>query len=165
MPGAMREGCATRFFGKRAATALAALIGAAAAGTAVGAAPPPAVPSAAPKPPPPRVKTVVRSSAEGILARPVRDAKGQTIGYVVDVLIDAEGRPQAAVIEFAGFFGLGDRDVAVDWKALLFSVENDQILIRVALEPSALKAMPPYKRAAKSVPVATPAAHATAGSP
>jgi uncharacterized protein YrrD len=117
------------------------------------------------KPLPPKVKKVVRSSAEGILGRPVHDAKGQTIGHVVDVLIDPEGRPQAAVIEFAGFFGLGNRDVAVAWKALRFTVQNDRMLIRVALDPTALKAMPPYKRAAKSVSVATPAVHATTGSP
>jgi len=145
--------------------AVAALVGAASAETAVGAAPPPSVPVAASKPPQPEVRTVVKSSAEGILGQPVHDANGQTIGNVVDVLIDLEGRPQAAVIEFAGFLGLGNRDVAVDWRALLFTVEDDQILIRVMLEPVALKAMPAYKPAAQSVPVATPALHATAGSP
>ena len=93
------------------------------------------------------------------------DAKGETIGHVVDVLIDTEGKPQAAVIEFAGFFGLGDRDVAVDWKALRFSVEKEKILIRIALAPAALKAMPLYKPAAKSVSVATPAEHAKTGAP
>ena len=112
------------------------------------------------KPMPPRVETVGRSRAEGVLGQPVLDAKGQAIGHVVDVLIDQEGRPQAAVIEFAGFLGLGDRDVAVDWKALRFAVQNDRILIHVALEPAALKAMPLYKPAAKSVPVATPARRA-----
>jgi hypothetical protein len=155
----------TRFFSMVAVIAVAALIGAASAGTAVGATPPPPVPLEALKQLPPKLKTVVRSSAEGILGQPVHDAKGQTIGNVVDVLVDPEGRPQAAVIEFAGFFGLGNRDVAVDWKALVFTVKNDQILIRVALEPVALKAMPPYKPSAESVPVATPAVHATTGSP
>lgn len=120
---------------------------------------------AAETPLPAKVKTVGRSRAEGILGQPVVDAKGETIGHVVDVLIDTEGKPQAAVIEFAGFFGLGDRDVAVDWKALRFSVEKQKILIRVALAPAALKAMPLYKPAAKSVSVATPAEHAKTGAP
>ena len=141
------------------------MIGAASAGTAVGAAPAPSVALEALKPLPPKLKTAVRSSAEGILGQPVHDAKGQTIAYVVDALIDPEGRPQAAVIEFAGLFDLGNRDVAVDWKALLFTVENDQILIRVALEPTPLEAMPPYKPAAKSMPVARPAVHAATGYP
>jgi sporulation protein YlmC with PRC-barrel domain len=124
-----------------------------------------AAPPAAEKPLPAKVKTVGRSRAEGILGQPVVDAKGETIGHIVDVLIDTEGKPQAAVIEFAGFLGLGDRDVAVDWKALRFSVQKEKILIRVALEPAALKAMPLYKPAAKSVSVATPASHGKASEP
>jgi len=160
------EDRATRSFSTKAIIAFAALLGAGSVGTAFGAAPPaPAAPLEVLKPLPPKVKTVVKSSAEGILGQPVEDPKGQTIGNVVDVLIDPEGRPQAAVVEFTGFFGLGNRDVAVDWRALHFSVQNDQILIRVGLEPVALKAMPPYKPAAESVPVATSAVHVTAGSP
>jgi hypothetical protein len=160
------EGRATRLFNTEAMIAVAALMGAVPAGAAFASAPPsPTAPLEALKSLPPRVKTVVKSSAEGILGQPVEDAKGQTIGNVVDVLIDPEGRPQAAVVEFTGFFGLGNRDVAVDWRALHFSVLNNQILIRVGLEPVALKAMPPYKPAAQSVPVATPAVHVSAGSP
>jgi uncharacterized protein YrrD len=117
------------------------------------------------KPLPAKVKTVGRSRAEGLLGQPVLDAKGETIGHIVDVLIDTEGKPQAAVIEFAGFLGLGNRDVAVDWKALRFSVQKEKILIHVALEPAALKAMPLYKPAAKSVPVATPAVRGKTGAP
>ena len=70
---------------------------------AVGAPPPPFAPLEALKPLPPKMKTVVKSSAEGILGQPVHDAKGHAIGNSVDVLIDPEVRPQAAVIEFAGF--------------------------------------------------------------
>jgi hypothetical protein len=159
------EGRATRLCNTGAMIAVAALIGAVPVGFAFAATPPSPAPLEVLKPLPPKVKTVVKSSAEGILGQPVEDAKGQTIGNVVDVLIDPEGRPQAAVVEFTGFFGLGNRDVAVDWRALHFSVRNDQILIRVGLEPVALKAMPPYKPAAQSVPVATPAVHVSTGSP
>ncbi len=112
-------------------------------------------PAGAEKPAPPKLETVGRSHAEGVLGEPVLDAKGQTIGHVVNVLIDSDGTPQAAVIEFAGFFGLGNRDVAVDWKALRFAVQKGKILIHVMLEPGALKAMPEYKPASSSVPVAT----------
>jgi hypothetical protein len=144
-----QEDQATGFRDRGAAIVVAALIGA--AGSVV------AAPPAPEKPLPPKVKTVGRSRAEGILGQPVLDAKGETIGHIVNVLIDPEGRPQAAVIEFTGFLGLGNRDVAVDWKALRFSVQKENILISVALEPAALKAMPLYKPAAKSVPVATSA--------
>lgn len=133
-PGGEAGSCATRLFGAGAAASVAGMIGAASAGTAVGAAPAPSVALEALKPLPPKLKTAVRSSAEGILGQPVHDAKGQTIAYVVDALINPEGRPQAAVIE-------------------------------VALEPTPLEAMPPYKPAAKSMPVARPAVHAATGYP
>ncbi len=159
----MQEGSGTRFSGAGAAIAVAALIGAGAAGAA--AQPPARSQAVGEKPMPPKVEKLGKSQAEGVLGQPVLNTKGQAIGHVVDVLIDPEGRPQAAVIEFAGFFGLGNRDVAVDWKALRFAVQNDRILIHVALETAALKAMPLYKPAAKSVPVATPARRSTAGAP
>jgi hypothetical protein len=144
------------------ALAMVALDGAVVPRPASGAASPQSAFAPAEKPLPPKVKTMGRTRAQGVLGQPVRDAKGQTIGHIVDILIDPEGRPQAAVIEFAGFLGLGNRDVAVDWKALRFSVQKDQIEIGVALEPAALKAMPLYKPAAKSVPVATSAGRSTA---
>ncbi len=124
-----------------------------------------ATPPTAEKPVPPKVETVGKSQAEGVLGQPVLDSRGQTIGHVVDVLIDAEGEPEAAVIEFAGFFGLGNRDVAVDWRALRFAVQKGHILIHVMLEPEALKEMPVYRPAANSVPVATPAKHGTTSAP
>ncbi len=144
------------------AIAVVALSGAVLPLPAIGAASPQTALAPAEKPLPPKVKTMGRTRALGVLGQPVLDAKGQTIGHIVDILIDPEGRPQAAVIEFAGFLGLGNRDVAVDWKALRFSVQKDQIQIGVALEPAALKAMPLYKPAAKSVPVATSAGHSSA---
>jgi len=87
----------------------------------------------------------------------VTDAKGDLFGHVVDVLIDADGTPHAAVIESTGFFGIGNRETAVDWKALSFAVQQDHIAISVSLDPDKLKLMPEYKPEAPSVPVATEA--------
>lgn len=114
-------------------------------------------PSHEKKPVPPKVEKVEKTRAENLLGQPVLDAKRQTIGHIVDVLIDTDGDPRAAVIEFAGFLGVGDRKVAVDWKALHFALEGDRIVISVSLDVKALRAMPEYDTSAKSVPVAAPA--------
>lgn len=111
----------------------------------------------APKPAPPKLEKVEKTHAESLLGQPVLDAKRQTIGHIVDVLIDTEGKPHAAVIEFTGFLGVGNRKVAVAWKALHFGLEGDRIVISVALDVPALRAMPEYDTSAKSVPVAAPA--------
>jgi len=119
------------------------------------------------KPAPPKLEKVQKTHAESLLGQPVEDAKRQTIGHIVDVLIDTAGNPHAAVIEFTGFLGVGNRKVAVAWRALHFALEGERIVISVAMDVSALRAMPEYDTSAKSVPVAMPAhpAPRTAKSP
>ena len=57
-------------------------------------------------------------------AAAVLDGKGNVIGAIVNVLINKRGVPKAAVVEFAGFLGVGNRDVAVEWDALRFAVNG-----------------------------------------
>jgi hypothetical protein len=98
-----------------------------------------------------KVEQVGKARAEGLLGQPVTDAHGDVFGNVTDVLIDADGTPHAAVIQFTGFFGIGARRVAVSWKSLKFSIVQDRIAIRIPLDPATLKAMPDYTDAAASV--------------
>ncbi|WP_216850539.1 PRC-barrel domain-containing protein [Acidisoma sp. L85] len=98
-----------------------------------------------------------------MLGQQVLDGKGNVIGAIVNVLINKRGVPKAAVVEFAGFLGVGNRDVAVEWDALRFAVNENGIAITVILDATKLKALPEYKPDAISVPVATqpPATKAT----
>lgn len=114
--------------------------------------PPPVV--RPPKPVPPKLEHIEKVHAEGLLGQPVTNAGGKIIGHVVDVLIDQTGMPKAAVVEFAGFLGLGDRKIAIAWDALHFAVTRGQIVITVTLDANKLKALPEYKPDDKSVPVA-----------
>jgi sporulation protein YlmC with PRC-barrel domain len=107
---------------------------------------------------PAKVEQVRKLRAEGLVGQNVMDANGEVFGHVVDILIDADGTPHAAVIEITGFFGIGDRRIAVAWSALQFRTQNDHIAIVVPLDVPKLKAMPEYTREASSVPVATPTA-------
>ncbi len=47
---------------------------------------------------------------------------GKDIGRIVDILVDRNGRPRAAVIDVGGFLGMGNRKVAIDWSALRFDM-------------------------------------------
>ena len=117
---------------------------------------PPSLPSVEPpKPKPPKLEHIRKRRAEGLLGQPVLDTKGNAIGNIVDVLIDRQGHPNAAVIEFAGFFGVGNRKIAVAWTSLHFSVVKQNITITVDLDAAKLKSLPEYKPSAPSVPVAT----------
>ncbi|MGH7118062.1 MAG: PRC-barrel domain-containing protein [Acetobacteraceae bacterium] len=141
---------------RRGAAALSVIAGLGCGGHALAQAPKPE-PGHAAKPMPPKLEKVEKTHAEGLLGQPVLDAKRETIGHIVDVLIDTDGKPDAAVIEFTGFLGVGNRKVAVAWKALHFTLHGDRIVVSVALDGAALRAMPGYNASAKSVPVAAPA--------
>ncbi|MDD2877724.1 MAG: PRC-barrel domain-containing protein [Acidiphilium sp.] len=140
-------------------TMLAGLPTAAAAQTPYGASPsaqlpPPPSVVLPPQPKPPTLEHLPKVRAEGLLGQPVMDMKGAVIGHVVNVLIDQAGKPKAAVVEFAGFLGLGDRNIAIAWDVLHFSVVKGQIAVVVTLDAAKLKALPEYKSGAASVPVA-----------
>jgi hypothetical protein len=81
----------------------------------------------------------------GALGKKVFGPKGDMLGTIVDVVIDAAGHPQAAIIDFGGFLGVGSRKVAVDWNLLHFapSVRDRPILLN--LDRDQIQAAPAYK--------------------
>ena len=95
--------------------------------------------------------------AEAILGQRVTDPKGQEIGRLVDVLVDANGEPQAGVIDFGGFMGVGNRKVAVHWSALHFSPGNAKHKVTLEMTPDQIKAAPEFLDPNKAAPVVTPA--------
>ncbi len=61
---------------------------------------------------------------ESLLGRSVRSAGGDELGRVIDIIIDKDGHPRAAIIDFGGFLGVGTRKIAVDWRALRFAADG-----------------------------------------
>jgi len=119
-------------------------------------------PVSVPKPAPiisskPALVTVPKPTAEGLLGEPVVDTAGAKVGTVVNVLVDPFGQPQAAVIQFEGFLGVGNREVALAWNALRFSLHGNDIIITVTVDANKLKALPQYVADAPTVPLATQA--------
>ena len=109
----------------------------------------PAEAPAAAKPPPPATETpaVVAdgNSAQTLLGKPVRSAKGEDLGRVVDVIVDRGGMVQAAIIDFGGFLGVGTRKIAVDWHVLHFPDGDllDKLIANLPREQ--LRKAPVYK--------------------
>ena len=98
-----------------------------------------------------------RGEATSILGRPVTGANGKKIGLVIDVLVDETGQPRAAVLDFGGFLGIGNRHVAVAWRALHFSPRDPSGAISVDLTEDEIRTVPEYKPAAtKPVTMAAP---------
>src|SRR4051794_19801411 len=112
----------------------------------------------APAPPPASsVQTVAPDAAEAILGSRVIGPQGKDIGRLVDVLVDNNGHPQAAVIDFGGFMGVGNRKVAVHWSTLHFDPSDGKHQVQLDMTPDQIKAAPEYSNPDKPAPVVTPA--------
>jgi PRC-barrel domain len=120
--------------------------------------PTPPTPQPAPDPlPTSSVHRVPPEMAEAILGRQVTDAQGKDLGRLVDVLVDETGLPQAAVIDFGGFLGVGNRKVAVHWSAMHFNPAEGKHIITLDMTPDQIKSAPEYTNTDKPAPVVTPA--------
>jgi PRC-barrel domain len=98
---------------------------------------------------PPREATVTvydNREVQGVLGKEVRSAVDESMGRIVNVIVDRTGQVRAAVIEFGGFLGVGSRRIAIAWNALHFLTDekNDR---RVALELTRdqVRAAPEFK--------------------
>ena len=104
------------------------------------------------------VQEVPPERAVAVLGQDVADAQGKVMGRLVDILIDADGHPEAAVIDFGGFMGVGSRKIAVHWSALHFAPADKKHPITLDLAPDQIKDAPEFKNVAKPAPVVVPPA-------
>jgi PRC-barrel domain len=116
----------------------------------------------APQPKPEETPPAVRehiheNEATSVLGRAVKDAKGDNIGRIVNVLVDDKGAPRAGVIEFGGFMGVGSRQIAVVWRALKFDPRQADGPVTLDMTIDQLKAIPEYSPSSgKPIVVAAP---------
>lgn len=93
-----------------------------------------------------KVATFVQGQVAPILGKKVvgPDEK-QVMGSIIDLLVDEEGKPRAAVLDLGGFLGVGSRHVAIDWQLLKFRASKPDAPAILNLDPADLKAAPEYK--------------------
>ena len=102
--------------------------------------------------PSPSVTILETQEAQSILGRDVRSLADEDMGRIVDVLVDGEGRVRAAIIDFGGFLGVGNRKIAVDWKALHFvPAAGKRYGVVLELTRDQVKAAPEYKEGKPTV--------------
>jgi hypothetical protein len=99
---------------------------------------------------------VAPEDAEAILGQRVTDHEGKDIGRLVDVLVDANGQPEAAIIDFGGFMGVGNRKIAVHWSALHFNPASPKDKVTLEMTPDQIKAAPEFRNPNKGASVVTP---------
>jgi hypothetical protein len=83
-----------------------------------------------------------------LLGKQVLGSGGEKIGLLTDVIVNRDGFPYAAVIDFGGFLGVGSRRIAVDWKLLTFKPGDRTAPVRLDLKRADLAGVPEYKGSA-----------------
>ena len=121
----------------------------------------PATP-AEPAAPPKNLQPIFPGDATSILGKKVQGAAGEDMGRVVDILVDGEGQPRAAVIDFGGFLGVGSRKIAVDWRLLQFRPTDRKAPMQLSVTRAEVQAAPEYKEKNEPTQVVGPPAEAPA---
>jgi sporulation protein YlmC with PRC-barrel domain len=87
-----------------------------------------------------------KEDVQAILGRQVLSNAGEDMGRVIDIVVDRSGQVRAAVIDFGGFLGVGNRKVAVDWSALRFAPTGSRYdRITLDLSRDQVKDAPEYR--------------------
>jgi hypothetical protein len=106
--------------------------------------------------PPQNLQLIYHGEATSILGKKVQGAAGEDMGRVVDILVDADGQPRAAVIDFGGFLGVGSRKIAVDWRLLQFRPTDRKAPMQLAVTRADVQAAPEYKEQNEPAQIVAP---------
>lgn len=82
---------------------------------------------------------------EGVLGKAVRSSTGEDMGRIIDIILDKDGRPRAAIIDFGGFLGVGSRKIAVDWRSMRFTQDGRPSRLVLQLSRNQVRVSPEYK--------------------
>jgi len=102
-------------------------------------------------------------SVQAVLGKDVRSSTGEDMGRLVDVVVDQNGQPRAAIIDFGGFLGVGSRKIAVDWRVLNFSRSAEKGVITAELTRDQVKSAPEFREGSPVVVLGALASPPTAG--
>jgi hypothetical protein len=84
--------------------------------------------------------------ASKLIGTSVKNAAGETIGDINEVVLGSDGKVAAVVIGVGGFLGIGEREVAVRFDSLQLKRGSDQSTIPVLIATKdSLKAAPEWK--------------------
>lgn len=116
-----------------------------------------ATPAPVPPSPDAPAEVATRDQVTGLLGHRTLSADGTELGRIVDVLVDASGLPRGVVIDVGGFMGLGNRKVAVAWRALSFSSGKDGPVVSVKISSERIRLGPEVLPGKPIVMLDTPA--------
>lgn len=74
-------------------------------------------------------------SASTLAGDAVRNARGESLGKIEELMIDLPtGRVAYAVLSFGGFLGVGDKLFAIPWSSLKLDADKHEFILDVSKE-------------------------------
>ncbi len=70
--------------------------------------------------------------ASDVVGSKVVTPGGEQLGKVDDLIVDHDGKLQGAVLSVGGFLGIGDKQVAVPWKAIQQRGPNEPLVVAMS---------------------------------
>ena len=88
--------------------------------------------------------------ASKLIGAAVRNDANESIGDINEIILDKDGKVAAVVVGVGGFLGMGEREVALDFKSLRFERDSSAMteaganIIKVNATKDQLKASPAW---------------------
>ena len=85
-------------------------------------------------------------TAAQIIGADVRNADGEVLGSVSDLILGADGKAESVAAKFGGFLGFGSNTVLLKLDEVEF-MQNDtgKVALRTAITPESLEGRPDYQ--------------------
>jgi sporulation protein YlmC with PRC-barrel domain len=84
--------------------------------------------------------------ASKLVGATVKNAKGESIGEIHEIVLAGDGSAQGLVIDVGGFLGINERPVLVRWSDVTIqSDKNGAVVVATNMEKTQLEQLPEYK--------------------
>jgi sporulation protein YlmC with PRC-barrel domain len=84
--------------------------------------------------------------ASAYVGHEVYGPNNERLGKITDIVMDASGQAEAAIVGVGGFLGIGRKDVAVNFKSIKSQMKNNARYLTLAVTKPDLKNAPAYNR-------------------
>jgi sporulation protein YlmC with PRC-barrel domain len=84
--------------------------------------------------------------ASKLVGATVKNAKGESIGEIHEVVLGSDGKAEGLVIDVGGFLGINEKPVMVKWSDVTIQSEsNGSVVVATSMDKSQLEQLPEYK--------------------
>jgi sporulation protein YlmC with PRC-barrel domain len=83
--------------------------------------------------------------ASALIGTDLKSSDGESAGRISDLIIDQNGKVEAVLVNTGGLLAMGEKRVAIDWKAIKRSASPDDQDLRVDMTRDDLQSAPGYE--------------------